>query len=164
MSRKLAREIAFKIVFSSNFKFEDELENPIQEEENYKTVGGELLDNIVADKELIFQEDQTDGNDEVTEEDRKYISQVTRGIEENIEKLDEIIKPFLKGWTMERIGKTDLAILRLAVYEIIFRDDIPYKVSINEAVELAKIFCEDNSPSFINGVLAGVISSLDNKN
>ena len=77
-----------------------------------------------------------------------------------IGELDEKIKPYLKGWTMDRIGKTDLAILRLAVYEIFYRDDIPYKVSINEAVELAKSFCDDASPSFINGVLAGVVNSL----
>ena len=61
---------------------------------------------------------------------------------------------------MDRIGKTDLAILRLAVYEIFYRDDIPYKVSINEAVELAKVFCDESSTAFINGVLAGVIGSL----
>ena len=61
---------------------------------------------------------------------------------------------------MDRISKTDLAILRLAVYEILYRDDIPYKVSVNEAVELAKLFSDDSSPSFINGVLAGVINEL----
>ena len=59
---------------------------------------------------------------------------------------------------MERICKTDLAILRLAIYEIMHREDIPDKVSVNEAVELAKAFSEDASPSFINGVLAGILS------
>ena len=62
---------------------------------------------------------------------------------------------------MERISKTDLAILRLATYEILYRDDIPFKVSVNEAVELAKSFSDDSSPSFINGVLAGVINGLE---
>ena len=61
---------------------------------------------------------------------------------------------------MDRISKTDLAILRVAVYEMLYREDIPYKVSVNEAVELAKIFSDGTSPSFINGVLAGVISEL----
>ena len=61
---------------------------------------------------------------------------------------------------MERISKTDLAILRLAIYEILYREDIPYKVSVNEAVELAKSFSDNASPSFINGVLAGIIDEL----
>lgn len=151
MSRKLAREIAFKIVFSNNFQFEE-----IEENENK----GQLLNNIIEDVELTASDDSKNKVEEISAEDRKYIEQVTKGIAEKVEELDERIKPYLKGWTMDRIGKTDLAILRLAVYEIFYRDDIPYKVSINEAVELAKVFCDESSPAFINGVLAGVIGSL----
>lgn len=151
MSRKLAREIAFKIVFSNNFQFEE-----IEENENK----GQLLNNIIEDVELTASDDSKNKVEEISAEDRKYIEQVTKGIAEKLEELDERIKPYLKGWTMDRIGKTDLAILRLAVYEIFYRDDIPYKVSINEAVELAKVFCDESSPAFINGVLAGVIGSL----
>ena len=84
------------------------------------------------------------------------------GIAEKKDELDEKIKTYLKGWTMDRISKTDLAILRLAVYEMLYREDIPCKVSINEAIELAKAFCEETSPAFINGVLAGVVNSLEN--
>lgn len=149
MSRKFAREIAFKIVFSNNFQFEEIEENKSQ-----------LLNNIITDGELTASEDSQKNGDEISAEDRKYIEQVTKGIAEKLVELDEKIKPYLKGWTMDRIGKTDLAILRLAVYEIFYRDDIPYKVSINEAVELAKVFCDESSPAFINGVLAGVIGSL----
>lgn len=141
MSRKLAREITFKVVFSSNFQ------NKIEEVEN-------LIENLANDNEL---------SEEVTTEDRKYIEEVSFGILKMTEDLDAQIEKYLKGWTMDRIGKTDLAILRLAIYEILYRDDIPYKVSINEAVELAKLFCDDASPAFINGVLAGVISDLPNK-
>ena len=148
MSRKLAREIAFKIVFSNNFQFED-----VEE-----TRKAQLLENIIGDKNS--EEDTKNVNDDISAEDKKYITEVTEGVAEKINELDEKIKPYLKGWTMDRIGKTDLAILRLAVYEIFYRDDIPYKVSINEAVELAKSFCDDSSPSFINGVLAGIINSL----
>ena len=61
---------------------------------------------------------------------------------------------------MERIGQTDLAILRLAIYEILYRDDIPYKVSINEAVELAKKYGEDKSKNFVNGILASVVKEM----
>ena len=156
MSRKLAREIAFKIVFSNNFQFEDvEINNAEDVEETRKA---QLLENIIGDKNS--EEDTKNVNDDISAEDKKYITEVTEGVAEKINELDEKIKPYLKGWTMDRIGKTDLAILRLAVYEIFYRDDIPYKVSINEAVELAKSFCDDSSPSFINGVLAGIINSL----
>lgn len=148
MSRKLAREVAFKVVFSNNFQFEDE-DNKEQ-----------LINNIIEDEELAALENSKNNGDEISNEDKKYIEQVTKGIAEKIDELDEKIKPYLKGWTMDRIGKTDLAILRLAVYEIFYREDIPYKVSINEAVELAKVFCDEGSPAFINGVLAGVVNSL----
>lgn len=151
MSRKLAREIAFKIVFSNNFQFEE-----IEENEDKS----QLLNNIISDGELTDSDNSKNNSDEISAEDKKYIEQVTKGIAEKLEELDEKIKPYLKGWTMDRIGKTDLAILRLAVYEIFYREDIPYKVSINEAVELAKVFCDDSSPAFINGVLAGIISTL----
>lgn len=156
MSRKLAREIAFKIVFSNNFQFEDVEINNVEDVE--ETRKAQLLENIIGDKNS--EEDTKNVNDDISAEDKKYITEVTEGVAEKINELDEKIKPYLKGWTMDRIGKTDLAILRLAVYEIFYRDDIPYKVSINEAVELAKSFCDDSSPSFINGVLAGIINSL----
>lgn len=138
MSRKLARELTFKVVFSTNFQ------NDVTDVEN-------LIENLVKDSEL---------KEEVTSEDRKYIEEIAFGVLKNTEELDEQIKKYLKGWTMDRIGRTDLAILRLAIYEILYRDDIPYKVSINEAVELAKVFCDDASPAFINGVLAGIVNSL----
>lgn len=156
MSRKLAREIAFKIVFSNNFQFEDVEINNVEDAEEIRKA--QLLENIISDKNS--EEDTKNVNDDISAEDKKYITEVTKGVAEKINELDEKIKPYLKGWTMDRIGKTDLAILRLAVYEIFYRDDIPYKVSINEAVELAKSFCDDSSPSFINGVLAGIINSL----
>lgn len=71
--------------------------------------------------------------------------------------IDEKIKAHLKDWDFNRINKIDLAILRLAIYEICFVDDIPCKVSINEAVELSKAFGEDSSSSFVNGILAEII-------
>ena len=138
MSRKLARELTFKVVFSTSFQNEDESVT-------------KLIDNLVNDKNL---------KEEVTADDKKYIESVSFGVLKSTEELDKQIEKYLKGWTMERIGKTDLAILRLAIYEILYRDDIPYKVSINEAVELAKQFCDEASPSFINGVLAGVGNGL----
>lgn len=136
MSRKVARELSFKVVFSFNFQSEnEEIES--------------LINNL-----------ENETND-ITKEDKEYIKEIVTGIIEYKDKLDETIKKYLKEWTMDRISKTDLAILRLATFEILYREDIPYKVSVNEAVELAKMFSDDSSPSFINGVLAGVISGLE---
>ena len=96
-------------------------------------------------------------------EDDKYIKEITEGVKEKENELDEEIKKHLKGWTMERLNKVDVAILRLAIYEILYREDIPYKVSVNEAIEIAKVFSEESSPSFINGVLAEVINDGGDK-
>lgn len=135
MSRKIARELAFKVIFSFNFQDENEqIES--------------LIDNL-----------ENETND-INLEDKEYIKSIVKGVIEKKDTLDETIKKYLKDWTMDRISKTDLAILRVAVYEMLYREDIPYKVSVNEAVELAKIFSDGTSPSFINGVLAGVISEL----
>lgn len=140
MSRKIAREVAFKVVFETAF----------QEDEKISKLMEELIKN--SDEEY-----------EITAEDDKYIEEITAGVKEKEAELDEKIKSHLKGWTMERLNKVDVAILRLAIYEILYREDIPYKVSVNEAVELAKVFSEDSSPSFINGVLAEIINDGGNK-
>ena len=71
----------------------------------------------------------------------------------NKDRIDQEIVKHLRGWTLERLSKVDLAILRLATYEILFEDEIPQNVSINEAVELSKRYSEDDSRKFINGVL-----------
>lgn len=135
MSRKIARELSFKVIFSFNFQDENEqIES--------------LINNLEGE------------SNDINAEDKEYIKDIVKGVIENKQKLDEIIKKYLKEWTMDRISKTDLAILRVAVYEILYREDIPYKVSVNEAVELAKAFSDESSPAFVNGVLAGVINEL----
>ncbi len=139
MSRKTARELAFKVIFAENFQ-------------NEEVKPEDIRDALLKETEQM---------DEVTKEDMTYISEISHGVYEKSKELDNYIKEHLKGWTMDRICKTDLAILKLAIYEILYRDDIPYKVSINEAVELAKMFSEENSPSFINGVLAEIINKKE---
>lgn len=135
MSRKIARELAFKVVFSMDFQHESE-----------------EIENLI----LNLKKETKD----INEEDTEYIRNIVQGVLEKKEELDEKIKKYLKGWTMDRISRADLAILRLATYEILYREDIPYKVSVNEAVELAKIFSDSTSSSFVNGVLAGIVSEL----
>lgn len=128
MSRREIRENIFKLLFRVEFHDNDEML------EQFDMIEDEL------------------GN--VSEADINYIKDKFSRIVENIETIDSEINEKSKGWKTSRMGKVDLSIIRLAVYEIKFEDDIPVKVSINEAVELAKKFGTDDSASFVNGVLA----------
>ncbi len=83
------------------------------------------------------------------------------GVEEHLEQLDEEIKKYLKNWSIARISKVSLAILRVAVYEILFTDETPASVAINEAVELAKEYSTEDDASFINGVLGSLVRGLE---
>lgn len=130
MSRTNARKNAFYLIFQHDF------------------VGIESMDEA---KKIFFAESE----EEVTETDKKFIDTLVNGTFENIEKIDEIIASVAKGWTIERMPKVDLAILRMAVYELKF-GSTPTKVAINEAVELAKKYSSDNAPSFVNGVLGKI--------
>ena len=94
---------------------------------------------------------------------KDYIKNIFLTIEENNEMINSLINSNAKNWSVDRIAKVDLAILKLAIAEIIAIDDIPQKVSVNEAIELAKIYCDDKSPKFINGILGSVISEIESK-
>lgn len=134
MSRKKARDNAFKCIYELEF-------------DNEKNVD-KLL-------EFCYIENENQ-NDE-----KKYIDVVVNGVKENLESIDNIILSKLKNWSMDRIAKIDLAILRLAIYEIMYMEDIPVKVTANEAVELAKLYGNNDSKSFVNGVIAKVIESKE---
>ena len=101
-------------------------------------------------------------NDEILKDDLDlvYIKTSLEGIKENKEKLDELITAQLVNWKLNRISKVNLSILRVAIYEIMHKEDIPEKVSINEAIELCKKYSDDKSVSFINGVLDKVYKNM----
>lgn len=103
-----------------------------------------------------------ESQEEMSEEDQQKLCARAQAIAEKAEELDQKINEVSVGWKTSRMNRTDLAILRLAAYEILFDEDIPDKVAINEAVELAKQYGEDESYSFINGVL-GQITADKNK-
>lgn len=126
MSRREAREIAFKLLFQME----------IQKDNVDEQINTFLEENALEDK------------------DKSYILNVVKGAYSNVNEIDCDIEKYLKGWKLNRISKVDLTILRLAVYEIYNREDIPDSVSINEAVELAKKYSGEESGAFINGVLA----------
>ena len=95
--------------------------------------------------------------------DKKYIIMICEKAKENKEQIDELINKYAKNWSVSRMPNVDLSILRLAICELIFIDEIPNKVSINEAIELAKLYCDDKSPKFINGILGSVSNELESK-
>lgn len=102
-------------------------------------------------EQLVLLEDEVEN---ITEEDSAYINHKCNDIIAKISEIDTAINESTKGWKTTRMGKVDLTIIRLAVYEMKYEEDIPVKVSINEAVELAKKYGTDESASFVNGVLA----------
>lgn len=131
MNRTAIREQTFKLIYSLEIQKQEDLEEAI---ELYKE------NNEITDKKA-----------------QEYMKDVIFGIQENKEEIIGQIETNLKSdWKLERISKIDLAILKLAIYELKYTE-IPFKVVINEAVELAKKYGEDSSKNFVNGVLASVV-------
>ena len=93
---------------------------------------------------------------ELLEVENEFVNTIVYGVEENIYKLDEIANKYLKDWTIDRLGKTDQAILRMSLYELLYTDT-PDIVCINEAVELAKEYSDDKVKNMINAVLDSVM-------
>ncbi len=142
MSRAFAREDAFKLVFEMEITKIDP-----------ESAISYLYETVDKKNEMWAQEF-------VSAPNRKYIEEIVRGVEEKCDFLIEIITPTLKDWTISRISKVNLALLKVRVYEFYFIEDIPEKVSVNEAVKLAKTYGGKEGASFVNGVLGTV---LDNK-
>ncbi len=94
-----------------------------------------------------------DAEREDKEEVKSYSNYIVRGVIANIDEIDDKIEKLSKSWALDRMHKVDKAILRLAAYELLYSKDVPYKVAINEAIELAKKFGTDDSKAFINGIL-----------
>jgi N utilization substance protein B len=128
MTRRELRENMFKMLFRVEFHNQDEMPEQV----------------------ALFEEEL----EQIKEADKEYLTSKTDSILAHLKEIDDAINDKSVGWKTSRMGKVDLAILRLAVYEIRYEEDIPEKVSINEAVELAKKYGTDDSSSFINGVLA----------
>lgn len=131
MKRSAIRELAFRLIYSLEIQRPEELEEQI----------------------TLYLE----CNDVEEDEAKEYIKDAIFGIKENIQEIQKLIEKNLKAdWKIDRISKIDLSLLKLAIYEIKYKK-IPYKVAINESLELAKKYGEDNSKNFINGILASVV-------
>ncbi|HVX58181.1 MAG TPA: transcription antitermination factor NusB [Candidatus Saccharimonadales bacterium] len=90
-------------------------------------------------------------------DDKEFIEQLVHGVEQKESELDDVIRPLAPEWPIEQIARMDRVILRIGAYELLFEKDVPPKVVINEAVELAKAFGGENSSKFVNGVLGSVL-------
>ena len=99
-------------------------------------------------------------NFEYDEMETVYIKESVALIKEHLEDIDNHIKSNLEGWSIYRLAKVDLAVLRIAIYEILYRKDIPVEVSINEAIETVKKYSTEESFKFVNGVLGGFVRSI----
>jgi len=135
MSRRASRRHSFIVTYQLQFYAQPEIAQVL-----------ELYAQAFAD---------SDGKAGFSAADNGFIQEQVYGIQERLEHLDGIIRQYITaGWSMARIAKVDLAILRLAVYELAYMPDIPTRVCINEAVELAKTYGDDDAPAFVNGLLA----------
>ena len=140
MTRREVREQIFKVLFDVEFHEEAEIDQQI-----------ELY------IERLPEDDSCGYPSSIPEEEKKYIGEKTASVAKLIPEIDEKINEVAKGWKTQRMGKADLSILRLAVYEMKYDEEIPVNVAINEAVELAKKFGSDDSPAFVNGILAKLV-------
>lgn len=134
MNRSAIRELTFKFIYSMEIQ------------------KGEVLE---KQRDLYIEANEIDDEDA-----KKYLKGVSEGIEKNINEILNLIEKNLKeDWKLERINKVNLSILKLAIFELKYTD-IPFKVVINEAVELAKKYGEEEAPKFINGILASVVKEM----
>lgn len=131
MGRSELREHIFKIIFGTAFSEKGEIEEQM---------------------ELYLEQ-----LDEIKDTDRDYILNKAKAVAAKTCEIDAMIAEHAEGWKVSRMNKVDLSILRLAVYEMKWDDDVPVKVAINEAVELAKKFSGDSGPAFVNGILGKMV-------
>ncbi|WP_040211868.1 transcription antitermination factor NusB [Clostridium polynesiense] len=136
MNRKKSREAAMKILFQNSF-------NDIP------------LNEILDDCEMYFEELELEGSD------KEFIKRIVTGVNSNISKINDIIEENSENWKISRISKINLSILRISIYEMLFSEDVPGKVSINEAIELCKKYSDEKSVSFVNGLLDKVYKSTN---
>lgn len=132
MNRRLAREVAFSIVFEYGFQKDCDL--------------GEVYENAKIAREF---------------EDDPYIREVVFGVVENKKQLDELIEKNSHGWKIKRISPVSLSAMEIAVYEMLYREDVPFAVSINEALELVKSYDEENARAFVNGILNAAAKEIE---
>ncbi len=124
-----------------------------QREQAFILIFGDMFDSDCKDKLELYSENFEQVGD--------FAKALYEGVKNNTEELDACIEQFLNGWKLNRISKVNLSVLRLAVYEIKYVEDVPVSVAINEAVELAKTYSGKEDASFVNGILGSLARSLE---
>ncbi|MFR1708131.1 MAG: transcription antitermination factor NusB [Clostridium sp.] len=125
-----------------------------------REIATRLLFEMLINKESyvdIIENFRENTDEKIEDIDFEYLIRVLKGVSENETYINETISKYLIKWKVERLPKMNLAILKMATYEILFEEEIPNKATINEAIELAKKYGDDNAPAFINGVLNNLI-------
>lgn len=135
MSRKRSREVAMELLFQISINKDDV---------------SEMIKNFKENTDY-----------DINEIDMNYVERILNGVLNNIVNIDNTIEKYLISWKLNRVSRINLAILRLCTYEMLFENDIPDKVSINEALELAKKYSDDKSVPFLNGVLDKIVKNTE---
>lgn len=146
MTRSKLREHLFKLVYLDAFNESEEM--PEQVELYLQDASGD--------------DEESDGN-KISDKDKDFLKMRWAAVASKLDEIDALLNSTARGWKTSRFPSCDLAILRVAVYEMVYDDSIPVGVSINEAVELAKKYGGNESPSFINGVLGQIAKNLPDK-
>jgi transcription antitermination protein NusB len=128
MGRRAARETAMKLLYQNEFQKDNKQEQ---------------LETILSSSSL-------------NDNDKLFLRRIAEGVHANLQQIDSLIRKFSKGWRINRISKVDLSILRICIYEIIYMPEIPYSVSVNEAVELSKKYSSNEASAFVNGILSKI--------
>ncbi|GGG56830.1 transcription antitermination factor NusB [Paenibacillus radicis (ex Gao et al. 2016)] len=143
MKRRLAREIAVSSLYQMEMNevtAAEAIEMLMEEARSENEIGAEFVENENTDS---------------------YVRELVNGVAERKAAIDDMLQQHLTGWQVDRLSRVDRQVLRLACYEMVFRDDVPHKASINEAIELAKHFGTEESGKFVNGVLGKLMQSLE---
>lgn len=159
------REYMMKFIYQIDINKEG-VEDISSKLEDFLNDNFEYIKNRYEELKLQFSDDaEVELNETELSQmiDMNYANKVVSAIKDNKENIDELINKYAKNWTVNRMAKVDLAILRLAICEILYIENIPTKVSINEAIELSKLYCDDKSPKFINGILGSIVSETSEK-
>lgn len=132
MSRADARKVAMQLVYEQPYK------------------------SNITEEDIVFAYEFVGENASPTEDDKKYIDRIVNGVNNNKVDIDNLISKHLHEWTIDRLAKVDLAIMRLSVFEMLYCLDIPNNVSISEAISLAHTYSDNKSARFLNGVLGAI--------
>ena len=135
MTRKKVREHIFVLLFRVDFHKKEELEEQVS----------------------IYMDELQ----EASEKEKQEIRDKFYAIVDHMEQLDNMIEDKIRGWKLQRLAKADITLLRLAAYEIVFDEEVPDSVAINEAVEMSKQYGTDKSTSFVNGVLSSIVKEVE---